>query len=269
MSKNRHFDVAGGPAHYRRIRHRLLNPQAQSHELGQGNEGPEALGIVSEPSDSEPEPDHDSGTRSTRPHGSRSRPRPPGHALDVAPFATSMPVRVPGLANTYRVTKEERDYIINRQLYASTYYQSLAITGERASGRGRSATAVANPNSDDWDPITGAHLSPALSAVEESDHDEDTRPSGRHHQHHPLTDDSATTTTEATAAAIPMTYGRPRFSQGRTSHGSTNSTHHDALFRGAQSFIPPHELAAMSYAADTNNLFGSKPPDVFRGRMNI
>ncbi|KAJ1978277.1 hypothetical protein H4R34_003268 [Dimargaris verticillata] len=267
MSKNRQFDVAGGPAHYRRIRHRLLNPQAQSDEFDQGSDDPEALGIVSESSDSEP--DHGSSreptsARPTQPHGARSRHRPQGHGFDAAQFATSMPVRVPGLANTYRVTKEERDYIINRQLYASTYYQSQAANGESVSGRGRSATVAMNPKDDDWDPIAGAQSSSALSAVEESGHDDGTSsPDSRHHHG----DDLATDTTEATA--IPMTYGRPRFSRGRSSHGSTDPTHHDPLFRGAQSFIPPHELAAMSYAADTNNLFGSKPPDVFRGRMNI
>ncbi|KAJ1960033.1 hypothetical protein IWQ62_004381 [Dispira parvispora] len=147
-------------------------------------------------------------------------------------MASSVPVNITDPLTPYQLAPETRDALINRQIYTSTYLRSGSLIDRQPlSSTLQYGASRKTDDMDGWDPVTGAPESD-LTAIVEEDHD----PS-----------DSA----ENPAAVVPSS---PTL---QPSQG------------GAHSFIPPHEFAAIISAADPNNMFGSKPADLPRTRMNI
>ncbi|KAJ1656994.1 hypothetical protein IWQ61_003519 [Dispira simplex] len=221
QTKNRHYDISGGPLRYQQQVERLLHPEYYD---------PNALTFDEEEansssaSDNDITPDIPARGRTVSAKGTPQR--------NLRTMAASVPVNITSPLTPYQLAPETRDALINRQIYTSTYLRSGSLIDRQPlSSASRYDASRKTDDMDGWDPVTGAPESD-LTAIVEEDHD----PS-----------DSV----EHPAAVVP-------------SLPTTQPSRGDA-----HSFIPPHEFAAIISAADPNNMFGSKPADLPRTRMNI
>ncbi|KAJ1911171.1 hypothetical protein IWQ60_010261 [Tieghemiomyces parasiticus] len=232
QAKERRYEVSGGPVRYAREKRRLLR------ELGSEL----TSDATSDHSDSDDGEAREVEVRTTKENDAEEAesrdlllalPRRAPHTTDES-FATTAPVQISNPMGSYHLSSEARDYMLKRQIFISQYVQQQQEETARDRA-GQRARAVGGDN-DGWDPVSGATVTTDESDVEST-----------------IPSSGTATSTGARALAVPT--GPPRPS--------------DPLFRGARSFVPPHELAAISYAADPNSLFGSKPQDLPQGRMYI